>query len=968
MLEHIKEKIDGLEMIATNFKSTNSNKMTFMKDKITDLIKSGPNLPFEFDYLLVDISKNGGLIAICKQMNYYDRNKTRIYDHILVMHQDAGKRYYIPLPLLKEDQKVYVSIVSIGFNDDEQLYAFGNDGSLFKIDILTNKAVKKTNSSKFLDEGIVKAKLFEKGFIALTKIGNIYYVPDIKNPKPIFMINIKEQLGFSDNIDFLGIPSSESSSGKFELIINNEKGNGILHIERQDTVDDSNRNNAGKKVPVSILVSEKLEKYEPEKSQNKNPQEGDWQNINTQSQEEKVYKGILGKVNAMCMSPFNNEIAVYCAQNNTAYVFPSNLNSLRQFEKLTFKTENLDPDLEQEDINEHQALFSYNKKYQFLFCGKNAVAICGQRYIVLITKQSEIVSFKTTEENSMNAMTGGTLFVCISEVDGIRFISEDGVFLISQVCPELYSVCYTFAKNSAKKLINAYGAYLSKNADCDKQIREIAQDLPDSINTLQTAAVNIYFTEENNSDINLKELQMLLIKAAQYGKSFVQKGDFNYEKYVEKCRAIRVINTLRNLKDTPRFLTYEEYKSMDPDSPNEFIKKILRHHNYRFAFELCNYLGYESDKIYQRFCVSNIKRLNDDFNAEYLFKNLNNKLLECPNISYITLAKKCIKHNKFKLAEKFLEQEKSIVVKVPQYLELKNWSKALDLAIESNDRTVIKVVIDKIFKVEKDNKFIKIVGEHQKAHKAVIEYLRIHDEDKILRKYLGVKGDYEELLYITLENFFKCKTISDRLLYIGEAKKYLKDLKGNPNSSFYENYLKDLDASLRFKRDCIDPKKGIIPTNDISPFDNSIFECYQLGIKVDYPWIEAENKKNFNIGQKKLTYIRFKNLAESKKFNEIEEIIKNNKLKNLDITALEIAKIFYNTKNYDLAVKYINEVTDPKDFDEKINLLKKMNKHKEALEIVMSDKKVDKQMYIEGILREKPDLKRYLDELQMKSK
>ena len=87
-------------------------------------------------------------------------------------------------------------------------------------------------------------------------------------------------------------------------------------------------------------------------------------------------------------------------------------------------------------------------------------------------------------------------------------------------------------------------------------------------------------------------------KWEQYGKSFVQKGDFNYEKYVEKCRAIRVINTLRNLKDTPRFLTYEEYKSMDPDSPNEFIKKILRHHNYRFAFELCNYLGYESDKIF----------------------------------------------------------------------------------------------------------------------------------------------------------------------------------------------------------------------------------------------------------------------------------------------------------------------------------------------------------------------------------
>jgi hypothetical protein len=39
-----------------------------------------------------------------------------------------------------------------------------------------------------------------------------------------------------------------------------------------------------------------------------------------------------------------------------------------------------------------------------------------------------------------------------------------------------------------------------------------------------------------------------LIKAAQYGKSFVQKGDFNYEKYVERCRDLRIIYSLRNLK------------------------------------------------------------------------------------------------------------------------------------------------------------------------------------------------------------------------------------------------------------------------------------------------------------------------------------------------------------------------------------------------------------------------------------
>ena len=144
---------------------------------------------------------------------------------------------------------------------------------------------------------------------------------------------------------------------------------------------------------------------------------------------------------------------------------------------------------------------------------------------------------------------------------------------------------------------------------------------------------------------------------------------------------------------------------------------------------LNSYLGYENEKIYQQFCSANIRRLSDDINADKIFEALNEKLLECQNISYITLAKKCIKHKKFKLAEKFLEQEKSIVVKVPQYLQLKNWDKALDLAIESNDRTVIKVVIDKIYKVEEKGKFIRIVGKKQKAHRAVIEYLRMHDKN-----------------------------------------------------------------------------------------------------------------------------------------------------------------------------------------------------------------------------------------------
>ena len=96
--------------------------------------------------------------------------------------------------------------------------------------------------------------------------------------------------------------------------------------------------------------------------------------------------------------------------------------------------------------------------------------------------------------------------------------------------------------------MNTYGYYLSKNADFDKNIRDIAIDLPEAISTFQMAAINLFFLEDNEEASEKKEQQILLIKAAQYGKSFVQKGDFNYEKYVERCRDLRIIYSLRNLK------------------------------------------------------------------------------------------------------------------------------------------------------------------------------------------------------------------------------------------------------------------------------------------------------------------------------------------------------------------------------------------------------------------------------------
>ena len=100
-----------------------------------------------------------------------------------------------------------------------------------KMDILTNSAIVKTNNAVFNEQGIIKAKLCQNGFITLTKKSNIYYVPDIKVQKPYFFVNIKDQFNLSNDFNFLGISSTTSDSGKVELLILKENGKGFTHIK-----------------------------------------------------------------------------------------------------------------------------------------------------------------------------------------------------------------------------------------------------------------------------------------------------------------------------------------------------------------------------------------------------------------------------------------------------------------------------------------------------------------------------------------------------------------------------------------------------------------------------------------------------------------------------------------------------------------------------------------------------------------
>ena len=948
-MEDILEKTDSIN---NNFEKTEGTNY-FMKEQISAFDRPEK---IDFKECHVAICPNGGLVAICKKKSFLDISRgSKLNDNILIMYQNSKQKIYIPLNW--EYKKRW--IVFLDFNENEKLYGICNDGTVFKMDIVTQRALIVSSSHKFEIDNIIKAKFFLDGFISLTINGNFYFTKNIKKPECKLILTPECGIKYTNDVDFICIPPDISNSGKVELFMNNTSGNGVYQIILKDIKKDYLPDNSN--IEICIINENNPEAYSSK--------------INYSANNKSI-----GKICAMALSPNKKQIAFYNNSIHCAYVFPSTFDSHRK--KIQFSTEDTLMDTEKES---QDAVLSFKNMGQFLFCGEEALSLSGLKYILIagISEKSKTIIY-TLGNNEIQSLFGAEegYCKCIQEVDGMRYLCNEGTFLISKVPNELFNVCYIFSDNSGKKLLQAYKKYVDNQPYCDKDIRQIMPQLPEAINNLQIASANLFWQKNDKSEDkkDKKLLQLEFLRAAQYGKTFLQKEEFDFDKFNEICKDIRILNNLRNHPWQPRFITYNEYKQM-----KNLVKKILSQQNFSLSFKIAPYFDFEIPLIYQKYAISNIKKLPygcSKEEEEKLYTILYYKLKDIPNISYITIAKKAFKYDKNEIGMKFLEHEKSILIKIPQYIEHCKWDKALFLAFETCDKNVLNTVFDKMLIVEGIDEFTTIIRKHPKIHQPAIEFIKNYinnnkieieksgEENKKLNidTFLSGIKDIDDYFFYLLERFFKSNSILERRKCVKKAKQLLDNkliTTPNFNYKFYKNYLNDLDSSLDFKSNCMEKKINIIKKTDLNSFDNSIYDCFMLGVKADkYEWIESQNKKIFEMGNKKLSYLRLKGFAEAGKMTLIDETIKKYSLKKMGLSPLIVAELFMEYKDYDKAVEYIKQIKEGQFFNYKIDMLKHMEKYVDALEAIISDKDYDKNIFmINEILNKRPDLKQKANEL-----
>ena len=977
-MSNIRSHLDSLESLASSF-DTLKDGQAFQKDQ---LIRFKPESKFHINFTdcFVAICPNGGLIAICKKHGFFDvKRSSTLNKNIIVMHQNTLKQYIIPI----DWQYFRQYFVLFDFNEKEQLYGICNDATIFKIDICTQKAIKKFSSEILREEMIFNAKLYKDGYISMTEKARIYYIKDIKNTMPDLIISL-EILGFSKNVEYLIIPEEVSKSNKMELLINNEKGNGLIHVETSDEgqyyitqLNEDDENNDGDKTQIlgynniSKLENAKLEPYitniiEDPRFKKKNKKTTEVKNVVDN----------LGDILSMAISPTNKNIALYDSRG-IVYFFDSTLDlDLKKNPRIKVKI-NLDNKSNEFTLEEQQTIINFSKNFQFLFCGEDTVVLYGLRIIFLVNKTSGQLLYKITDTGEEATLKEKIFAKLIQEIDGIRYMTDEGVFFISKVSQDLISICDPFSKSVQKKLLRAYHYFLDNSPDSEKTLREIINYLPRAINSLQIAAGQIFWTvhsrEENN--IEKKELQLFLLQVAQFGKVYLNVDEFNFDKFVEICKDIKCINNLRNHLKLPRMITYTEYKHLDS---KDLIKKLMRDLNFGMALEMCHFLDYSDKKVYQRFAIAKIKKISKNINRteeERLFDELNEKLKDIPNFSFVKLAKKAFKYHKNKLGMKFLEKEKSILYKVPQYIELKEWDKALECIEGLYDSNAINIILHKIYISEGKETFIERVSQHDLLESEIIDFLSKRDK-YALEKYISTKKKPEEKIIFYLEKYFESKDLDERKEILNRAKHCIRLIENTKNvvfeTKFYKNYIESLENNINFKSNK-DYSTIIMDKNEDTSFDISIYDTNKIIIKElddeKKPAFDKYNYKTLGFPQELLSMVKIITLCENKLYIDIENLLKKFSAKKLGLTNLNLAEIYYKFGKYNDAIEYIRNINDPFYLNYKIDMLTYIDKHEFALEVIITEKKVANiEDFINKILAAKPNLRAKAQELCEKYK
>lgn len=348
---------------------------------------------------------------------------------------------------------------------------------------------------------------------------------------------------------------------------------------------------------------------------------------------------------------------------------------------------------------------------QLVWCGTEAVITYWGNVLLVIGRQGDHINYSYD-----------SAIWLVLEMDGVRVLSNLIHEMIQKVPVVVQQIFRINSTDPGSYLLEASKQFQKRSHRADEYIRLVKDHLEVAVKQCIEAAG--YEFETRN--------QMMLIRAAQFGKGFI--ADLNSDYYVRMCRSLRVLNAVRNHKiGIPLTYTQMQYLTVQI-----LLDRLVLRQHYYLAIQIAKYLKLPynegSSRILAHWACYKVRQTQLD--REQVARDIAEKLGYAPGVSYSEIAMKAVDCGRRQLAIKLMDYEPRASLQIPLLLRLGENLPALVKAIESGNTDLVYTVLLQLRDNMPLGDFQMAIRNYQVAQALYLKYCRDHNRETLRDIYV----------------------------------------------------------------------------------------------------------------------------------------------------------------------------------------------------------------------------------------
>ncbi|XP_065335778.1 vacuolar protein sorting-associated protein 16 homolog isoform X2 [Cloeon dipterum] len=548
-----------------------------------------------------------------------------------------------------------------------------------------------------------------------------------------------------------------------------------------------------------------------------------------------------------------------------------------------------------------------SKPDDFVWCGSEAILVLWNRCsLMLVAKNGEHTTFAINEGMSL-----------CQEMDGVRLLSRYKHEMLQKVPTVTQEVFRINSTEPGSFLLEASRQFQKGSHRSDEYLRLVKDKLKTAVQQCNEAA-GYEFSHET---------QKLLLKAAQFGKSFIESSTEN-DKFVQMCRTLRVLNAIRDYKvGLP--LTLIQFRHL---RTGVFLDRLVLRKQYYLAIKIAKFLLIPEEqgesRILALWACNKVGQthLQDDVVA----REIADKLGQAPGISYTEIANKAIDANRSQLALKLMDFEPCAKRQVHLLLRLNEGKAALVKAIDSGNTDLVHIVIQHLKVHMSLSDFLYYIREFPMAQALHLKYCREHNKETWKSIY-EQEDDFNSLGACSIREAYEPKNSSTMEMILNSAAEYYKKGKS-------ENYQSLCEEHARLLRQQRAMQEKLNTSNFVGLSVNATLK--KLLLMKEHKLAE-KLKQEYKIPDRRYHWVKIATLGEQEDWAELERFSKAKKSPIGYEPFVDVCLAHGNKKGAEL---YVSRVCD----DMKVRYYVKLNLFAEAAKVAFEQRNPQALSYVQS--------------------